>query len=236
MKLKFIKPSSGTFYCFSPAVMIATFAIEIIFAIYTLIKHRDKLWGKVIVFILVCLALFQLAEYQVCSEVNQLAWARVGYVSITLLPPLGITLTHIIAKKPLNTLLHKVSWLVALYFVFIYAFSPVSQIDPVCTGNYVIFKYKYLFTNGFLYSLYYFGLLFAAMIASYQWNKKGSKKVKKLSWALIIGYSVFIVPTVIANLVDPSTIYGIPSIMCGFAVIWALILMLYIRPNLAKRH
>lgn len=234
--MNIFKKKSGTvFGCFSPPVMIATFVIEIAFAIYAFAKHRDKLWGKTITLILVCLAIFQLAEYQVCGGYDQLIWARVGYMAITLLPPLGITLTHIIAKKPLNTLLHKLSWILAAYFIFAYAFSPVSELTPVCNGNYVIFKYKYALTNWMIFGPYYFGLLFAGIYASYRWNKKSDKLTKDLSKALIVGYSVFIVPTLLINLADPSTVHGIPSIMCGFAVILAFVLTMYIRPNLAKR-
>jgi len=226
----------GIFFgCFSPAVMIATFAIEIIFAVYTFAKHRDKFWGKIIILILIALAIFQLAEYQVCGDVDQLMWARVGYIAITLLPPLGITLSHIIAKKSLNTLLHKLSWVLALILIFIFGFMPVQQIAPVCGGNYVIFKYKYLLINGFLYGAYYFGLLFANVFINYKWAKSANKLTKRLLYAFIIGYTAFIVPTLVVNLADPATIYGIPSIMCGFAVSWALVLTLYIRPNIAKR-
>ena len=37
-------------------------------------------------------------------------------------------------------------------------------------------------------------------------------------------------PTTIVNVVDPSTIEGIPSIMCGFAVILAIILLGFVAP------
>lgn len=230
------KKSGMGFGCFSPPVMIATFAIEIIFAIYTLAKHHDKLWGKIIALILLCLATFQLAEFQVCGGTNQLFWARVGYVAITLLPPLGITLAHIIAKKPLNTLLHKVSWLLAIICVAIFAFAPVTGTFPVCNGNYVIFRYEYLAIGKYLYTAYYFGLLFAAMFASYKWTKDASKNVQKAARGLIAGYSLFILPTLAANLADQATVAAIPSIMCGFAVLWAIVLTLHIRPTLAKTH
>jgi hypothetical protein len=42
--------------------------------------------------------------------------------------------------------------------------------------------------------------------------------------SLAVGYLAFILPVTIVNIIDPSTISGIPSIMCGFAVILAVIL------------
>ena len=43
---------------------------------------------------------------------------------------------------------------------------------------------------------------------------------------MVVGYLVFMVPTITANALNPSTLEGLPSIMCGFAVIFAVILAL----------
>jgi len=47
---------------------------------------------------------------------------------------------------------------------------------------------------------------------------------KRAISGLIFGYLVFIVPTILVNLLSPNTVRGIPSIMCGFAVLLALTL------------
>lgn len=39
-----------------------------------------------------------------------------------------------------------------------------------------------------------------------------------------MGYVLFMAPTTFVNIIDPSTIIGIPSIMCGFAVLMAVAL------------
>jgi hypothetical protein len=43
-----------------------------------------------------------------------------------------------------------------------------------------------------------------------------------------------LIPTGIANSVKPETRAGIPSIMCGFAVIFAILLVVYIAPRAGK--
>jgi hypothetical protein len=58
-----------------------------------------------------------------------------------------------------------------------------------------------------------------------------SKSKKQALNALAIGYLAFIVPTTAANIIDPSTTAGIPSIMCGFAVILAIVLTLIVVPR-----
>jgi len=60
------------------------------------------------------------------------------------------------------------------------------------------------------------------------------KKQREALYGMIVGYLVFLLPTAIANTIDPATMAGIPSIMCGFAVLFALILFFYILPRTTK--
>ena len=66
--------------------------------------------------------------------------------------------------------------------------------------------------------------------------KKGRLAIARLQTVrgLIIGYLIFLVPTALANSIKPSTRRGIPSIMCGFAVLFALIMTLYILPRASE--
>ena len=91
---KFKKPK---LYCFSPPVMLATLAIEIILAIYTFWRYKLNAVTRIAMALLICLALFQWAEYNVCEGtifLDNLGWAKLGYVAITMLPPLGIHLIY----------------------------------------------------------------------------------------------------------------------------------------------
>ena len=59
--------------------------------------------------------------------------------------------------------------------------------------------------------------------------KKNQMKISALNW-LAVGYLSFILPTTFVNLVNPATIEGIPSIMCGFAVLLAIVLIGFVAP------
>jgi len=50
----------------------------------------------------------------------------------------------------------------------------------------------------------------------------------------VFGWLRFLLPTGIVNAVNPQTISGIPSVMCGFAVIYAIVLVFGILPEAAK--
>lgn len=112
-------------------------------------------------------------------------------------------------------------------------FSPTAFVGYECTGNYVIFQIGMNAARA--YGVYYYGWLLTAMLIGWRaiTNAKFDSKVKQQIGGLIIGYLVFLIPTGIANTVKPETRAGIPSIMCGFAILFALILVLYIAPRAA---
>lgn len=79
-----------------------------------------------------------------------------------------------------------------------------------------------------LYALYYYGWMLAGTWLAWSLAKA---KTKLPLYGLALGYMAFILPTTTVNLIDPETIKGIPSIMCGFAVIFALTLAFWIMPR-----
>lgn len=216
--------------------MLATFFIEIALAIYTVARYKLTPITRLAAALLVCLAIFQLAEYNICEGawgVDSLTWARIGHVAITLLPPMGLHLATRIAGKP-KRLLVGVAYVSAVIFSFIFLFIGHGIQSEECLGNYVIFNAAPWVPLP--YTIYYYGLL--AMTVSYALTVGGTMKKKNLRHALYFlaaGYMAFIVPTTAANLIDPSTIAGIPSIMCGFAVILAVILATVVVPKYYKR-
>ena len=74
--------------------MLATLLIEFSGALYTLIRYRLTARTAILAASLLALGVFQLAEYFICTGVvlSGLSWARLGFVAISLLPPLGIEL------------------------------------------------------------------------------------------------------------------------------------------------
>lgn len=216
------------FYCFSPAVMIATFIIELVLAFYTIVRYRLTKITRVAVGILVCLAVFQFAEYNVCEGslgMGSLVWARIGYVAITALPPLGLHLIMNMTGRMRPRLLGAVYILASVFMgVFLYVGHGIE--GQVCQGNYVIFS----ITSWTVipYSLYYYGLIVMSMYYAIYYARhmstKQTKNKKRALYAFVAGYLAFLIPTTTVNLIDPGTRSAIPSVMCGFAVIFAIIL------------
>ncbi|MDD2203456.1 MAG: hypothetical protein PHT75_00430 [Bacilli bacterium] len=215
-----------TLHCFSPTVMIITFIVEMLLAIYTLIKSIKAKSDLGIVLTLVFLAIFQLSEYQICEGSDILFWARLGLFAITFLPVLGI---YLISRLKNDSRFIKVGLFIALAFAAFFALVPTSVDSVTCGGNYIIFDISSSL-YGF-YGYYYFGFLLLGIweaIRGIESEKR--KKIKDaLKW-LIIGYLSFILPLTLVYIFIPITRAAVESIMCGFAIVFAFILAFKIAP------
>src|SRR5690606_2790596 len=96
---------------------------EVVLLAYVLVRYKMTALTRIAVALLSCLAIFQLAEYNVCGGlgVGASTWSRIGYASIALLPALGVHLTHIIAGKKLNRIVlfgyvNAVAWMTLFGF------------------------------------------------------------------------------------------------------------------------
>lgn len=223
-----------SFFCFSPEVMLATFLIESCIAIYAYLKFRGTLFGKLSALILFLLGAFQFAEYQICVGNNGIFWARLGFVVITLLPPLGVHLVSIVTG---NRRFIQFSYTLAGVFAVIFAFVPKSITGGICGGNYIIFNTaQELYWT---YAIYYFGLMFVGIFDALSELRKGlpnrGRNFKILVW-LITGYFSFMVPMGLAYFIFPETAMAVPSVMCGFALTFAMILGFIIAAKYDKIH
>jgi hypothetical protein len=228
---------STQFNCFSPPVMIATVLIEVGLALYTLWRFNMTIITRLALMTLLALATFQLAEYYVCTGSMAVPWSRVGFVAITALPPLGLHIMHVLAGEPNRRLVYGAYAMMAAYMAF-FLLSPGTFIGHQCTGNYVIFQFTPTVTG--TYSAYYFGWLLVSMGLGFRWANElkaaGKKALRQLQTVqgLILCYLVFLVPSALSMAVKPDARQGIPSVLCGFAVLYALLLVLYIMPRAAK--
>jgi hypothetical protein len=231
-----LKNKQTTLFCFSPPVMIATFLIEVILMIAAIATRKLNKVGKLIAASLFSLAFFQLCEYFVCGGlgVDAVLWSRLGFIAITTLPPLGLHIIHEIAGKKSRWMV-QTSYVATAGFIFLFGFSENAFTNHQCVSNYVIFHLDALVS--YVYSAYYYGILLLGIYVAMNFARKTKKKGhKEALYGMIVGYLTFLLPTAIANTIKPETMAGIPSIMCGFAILFALILFSYVLPRTSKRR
>ena len=223
---------STTFACFSPLVMIMTFLLELVLLLYVVgkgVKHRV---GRLIVLMLAGLGLFQLAEYGICEEFlfSGEVWSTIGFVSITALPPLGLDLINSAAGKKPNLMVYSGYILMGVWFGIFLSGEAISNFT--CGGNYIIFHLRESVTGW--YGIYYYALLVLGVISAFIYSFGVDKLVKNVLYSLIIGYAAFMIPTSLVSLTFKGTAQAAPSIMCGFAVTFAVILVFVTLPLYEK--
>ena len=221
--------------CFSPLVMILTFLFELGAALLILWKYKTKRETQLIVALLLCLAIFQLAEYMICIAafgLSSLDWARFGWIAISFLPPLGVHLGMVIAQKQ-EKLLLALGYGIAIAFSGYFLTVGHGLSGSVCHGNYVIFEVASPALP--IYMAYYYAWLAAGVAAAFLYARDIKKKPRRtaLRW-LGVGYLAFIIPTIAVNALNPETLQAIPSIMCGFAVLLAVVLLFAVTPRVAE--
>lgn len=218
-------------FCFSPPVMLATFLIEFGLLFYVLWRYKLTTLTRLSAVFLGCLGTFQLAEYMICGGfgLGRVEWVKLGYIAITFLPALGLHMTATVAKvsaRPLILTAYATAALFAAYFIAAGSAVAIQE----CAPNYTVFDMSR--TTTLVYGVFYYGWLLLTVGLGTLWARQKPDKARVLRW-MVASYAVFIIPTTIANLIDPATLSAIPSIMCGFAILCALILVWRVLP-LAK--
>ena len=213
--------------------MIATCIIEVSLLLYTLFRYKMNTVVRLAVATLGLLALFQLSEFTVCGATQWSAnlWSRVGYIAITLLPPLGIHLIHVLSGRG-PVWLVRLAYLTGIAFALIFGLMPTAFQDHICAGNYAIFQLKP--GLGGLYFGYYYSWLILGICQALLFAATAKVNVRKALLYQVCGWLSFLLPTGIVNALNPQTIAGIPSVMCGFAVIYAIVLVFGILPMANK--
>jgi hypothetical protein len=229
-----MKKRGSTLYCFSPPVMLATFTIEVILFVYTLIRYKINILSSLIAAILALLATFQLAEYQVCGHSEGVSAAsRVGFIAITMLPPIGL---HIISRvtRKIPPAIVAVAYASGLSFAFIFGLGKTSFSGHVCAGNYAIFQLAPHLGGAFF--TYYYCLLSVGILVALYSMVGSTEQTRQILSYFIFGYLVLLIPTGMINALNPRTVDGIPSVMCGFAIVYALVLAFGVEPLALKRR
>lgn len=222
-------------YCFSPPIMLATFLIEFSLAGFIMRRYKSTVEAKIITALLLCLGVFQLSEFFLCGGLwlDGRLWGTIGYCAITMLPPLGLHLAQQIRRDE-NSLPTYLGYLMSFGWVVAFITDFVVSHGFECRPNYAVFIFSQSTTT--LYSFYYFSLLFLAMSLCFVSVKKIDTQRRRTLKSLLIGYLVFLVPTALIALYFSETIAGIPSIMCGFAVLLAFILAFSVAPKVCVRR
>jgi len=169
--------------------------------------------------ILALLQLHQLSEFLICIGVGANITARIAYVIITFLPPTGYFLcTRIVGWK-----FHDY-WLgfAAALGLSIYYLSVPGSVDLLdCNPLYA----NYSNDISTIYGIFYMGILvYSILFTLAHMIFRRDKVNNRIGAIMIIGYLSFLAPMYLMVWIGSSFGLAIPSIMCKYALLLAVIL------------
>ena len=220
--------TTNTLYCFTPLVTLGTFILEFFFGLYVIIRHRKTTFGKVAALGLFGLASFQLAEWMVCGAGSHMPdfWMRFGFVGTALLPAIGLNLVHLISDKKYKYL-NFLGYIFAAIVCLLLIFQAGADLYFACMGKFVAFQLG-TFTDK-MYVFYYMVILGIAIVLLLG-NIFRKKQHMRLSMIMLATLLVFIVPTYALYFFTVISGSSVPSIMCGFAIFAAVLLVAKLLP------
>lgn len=220
--------------CFTPTISFTIFAIEWILGFIVLSWMPKKgnvraVYGLAAV-ILFVLGFYQFTQYMFCISGNFILWGTIGFLTYNFLPAIGVHFGHSLLKKKSN-----IVWIyvIPIVFSFIAILTPNFVSMGSCDRYYITVEHSWHDTMSLLYGAYYFGFI-AYMIYLLNFELKKSKS-DSAALVGLIGILSFTIPTFILVIIFPALNIAFPSILCEFALLFA-ISVFWMISIIDKRH
>ena len=211
---------------FDGIISLLLACIEFLLLINLLIfveKNKINIVSLIMIFVL---ASYQTVEFLMCNlRLQSFFFPYLAFVIITFLPPLNLLLALLYTN---NNSLHKFKYVLfipAVAFIVYYA-SRISHFEVTrCTVLYATYNYPL----GDLYGVfYYLPILFSIILFALYVKKESDKKKNFIGKVLLFG-SIFISLVPLLGFIlmlagSYAIISAVESIMCKFALVYALCL------------
>jgi hypothetical protein len=210
--------------CFTPFISLTTAIIEFAVATFILIKYKKYLVPVFSAILIYVLGFYQFTEFMLCSSSNPFLWAKIGFITYTFLPAIGL---HLILRLAKNKRYNKLIYLVPIFFAIITIITPNFIIKASCSKVFVTVQnvlasqnYAGLFPFYLIYytvSILTMGILLFVLIKKER--NKLDKKIERL-W-FMAGLITILIP-IILILILPALKIKFPSIYCEFALLFTI--------------
>ena len=88
--------------CFTPTVSLTTAIIEWVIATFILFRYKKSVFSRFMALFIFILGFYQFSEYMLCTSGNVELWAKLGFISYTFLPALGLHFILSYTKNKFN--------------------------------------------------------------------------------------------------------------------------------------
>ena len=214
--------------CFTPQVSIATAIIELIIACIIFLRFKKSKIAKWIALFVLLLGFYQFTEFMLCTSENVQLWGRLGFITYSILPALGLHLTF-------NYIKHKIKklfiYLPMIVFILIAVFDSNFIIQGYCSQFFVSVEHYFALTEHWsatlIYWGYYFGyitLMLGLLLNEFR-NEKNEARARNHLLILLTIILVITPPLILVN-IFPSLNIAFPSVYCQFALIYAVVALI----------
>ncbi|MFH1142214.1 MAG: hypothetical protein V1695_00715, partial [Candidatus Uhrbacteria bacterium] len=211
--------------CFTPQVSIATAITELIIASIIFLRFKKSKIAKWVALFIVLLGFYQFTEFMLCTSENVQLWGRLGFITYSILPALGLHMTFHYTKQKFNKVL---IYLPMAIFILIAVFDPGFIISGYCSQFFVSVQHYFALTEHWsatlIYWGYYFGyisLMLGLLVNEFR-NEKNEAKARNHLLILSTIILVIIPPFILVN-IFPSLNIAFPSVYCQFALVYAVV-------------
>lgn len=220
--------------CFAPWISITTAVIEFVLATIILVYFKKGTCRYFAAVFLYFLGFYQLTEFMLCVTSNFQFWGRAGFITYTFLPAIGLDsiLTYLNHNKN-----RAIIYLIPALFSFFAIISKNFVLSGSCNKIFLTVKTALFGTvdglniiPGAIYGLYYAGFIVAGCLLALKAYLKERNKIKKqFLITYVIAVLVMAVPTFALIIVIPSFGVMFPSILCQFALLLAIAVLIGVR-------
>lgn len=214
--------------CFTPTISLATAIVEFIVATFILIRYKRQVIPVFLAILIYVLGIYQFTEFMLCTSNNAFLWAKLGFITYTFLPAMGL---HFILRLARN---RKYNWLVylpPLFFSLWAVFKTNFIVHASCSKVFITVTRAFtsqgysLLSKG--YVLYYSGFILMLAIITFILIKKTKDKITKQLAKLLGGVIVITISLpLILIFIFPSLKIQFASVYCQFALLFTIVALI----------
>lgn len=227
--------------CYTPQVSLATALIEWALAVLMVKTFKKTLLRDYFTVLIVMLGLYQFSEFMLCATGYASFWATFGFVAYTFLPAICLdAVTRFLGKDAHPAVVYAIPVLASAYTVFSGGFVT----EAYCSMFYVrvlnLFNQAqggWMRVASLVYSAYYTGFIILSGILMLSARRKESDhRKKRLHLCVPVGILMMGIPAYIVMFVFPGADFTFPSVLCHFALFFAMMafLAVYFESQVAK--
>ncbi|MBW3000058.1 hypothetical protein KY339_05290 [Candidatus Woesearchaeota archaeon] len=207
--------------CFTPAVSLTTFAIEFIIATAIILFFRRSIFHTYIAIFIYLLGFYQLTEFMLCTSGNPVLWVKLGFITYTILPALGLDVVIRITNWKHKSML---VYTPTIVFSLIAIFAKNFVIQSGCSTFFVMAQTMFISISKPIHMAFYWAYFmgFVAIMCFILGSKFRMEKnlLKKKIYNIVFLSTFFsLVPALVLLIIFPSINFRFSSIYCEFALL-----------------